>query len=67
MGDFLDNYLVAESILRRLIIYYAADTSRKESDSLQTVQINASLKHFSLTVSNGMDAPTRNGINVPKW
>ena len=20
-----------------------------------------------LTVSNGMDAPTRNGINVPKW
>ncbi len=48
LGEFLDDYLVAESLLRRLIIYYASDTGRKVSEKLQTVQIVAAMSHFNL-------------------
>ena len=51
LGEFLDDYLVAESLLRRLISYYAKDTSRTESEKLETRQINAALKHFNLNIT----------------
>lgn len=50
LGHFLDDYLVAESLLRRLISYYAADTTRKASENLQTIQITAAMSHFNMAV-----------------
>lgn len=50
IGDFLDDYLVAESILRRLINYYTTDTNRNASGNLQTAQINAAINHFKITI-----------------
>jgi hypothetical protein len=51
IGEFIDNYLVAESLLRRLISYYASDTGRKPSENLQTIQIEAALNHFKVSVN----------------
>jgi len=51
IGDFLDDYLVAESILRRLISYYTTDTNRNLSKNLQTTQIEAAINYFKLSVN----------------
>jgi hypothetical protein len=36
----------------------------KRGDKIATL---IAFMSFGLTVSNGMDAPIRNGIDVPKW
>jgi len=35
--------------MRRLISYYATDTTRKAAENLQTAQIAAAMNHFNLT------------------
>jgi hypothetical protein len=51
IGRFLDEYLVAEVLLRQLIEYYATDLSRHASKILLTQQINAALAHFGFVVA----------------
>ena len=52
LGEFLDDYLVAESLLRRLISYYAEDKSRATSETIKTPQITAAFRHFDLVVED---------------
>lgn len=51
IGDFLDDYLVAESLLRRLISYYVTDTAHKAAEYLNTVQIEAAMNHFNIATN----------------
>jgi hypothetical protein len=51
IGNFLDQYLVAESLLRQVITYYAKDTGAKVSEKLRTEQIIAALIHFDISVA----------------
>lgn len=50
IGAFLDQYLVAESLLRQLIAYYSTDTGVQMSKNLLTAQIAAALSHFAISV-----------------
>ena len=48
LGQFLDHYLVAESLATKLQYYYQVDTGQKSTDKIHVNQLIAAQRHFSL-------------------
>lgn len=51
LGEFIDRYFVAETVARKLSLYYQEDDNKTKSDRLQVQQLRAALSHFSIVFS----------------
>jgi hypothetical protein len=51
LGAFLDRYLVAEALARKVVSYYQDDTKKPSSNAIQVQQLSAAIRHFGIIFS----------------
>jgi hypothetical protein len=52
LGEFIDKYLVAETIANKLVRFYVTDTNLSTSFTLKTRQLIAAMRYFDIVFVN---------------